>query len=67
MPGEWRGTRLNSRKDFPILVKFMFPREKLSIQVHPDDAYAAAHEQAAARAKRKCGTQFPRNLERGFF
>jgi len=47
MPGEWRGTRLNSRKDFPILVKFMFPREKLSIQVHPDDAYAAAHEQAA--------------------
>jgi mannose-6-phosphate isomerase len=47
MPGEWRGTRLNSRKDFPVLVKFMFPREKLSIQVHPDDAYAAAHEQAA--------------------
>jgi mannose-6-phosphate isomerase len=47
MPGEWRGTRLNSRKEFPILIKFMFPREKLSIQVHPDDAYAAAHEQAA--------------------
>jgi mannose-6-phosphate isomerase len=47
MPGEWRGTRLNSRKDFPLLVKFMFPREKLSIQVHPDDGYAAAHEQAA--------------------
>lgn len=47
MPGEWRGTRLNSCKDFPILVKFMFPREKLSIQVHPDDRYAAGHEQAA--------------------
>jgi mannose-6-phosphate isomerase len=47
MPQEWRGTRLNSSKDFPLLVKFMFPREKLSIQVHPDDAYAAAHEQAA--------------------
>jgi mannose-6-phosphate isomerase len=47
MPGEWRGTGLNSRTDFPILVKFMFPREKLSIQVHPDDRYAAAHEQAA--------------------
>jgi mannose-6-phosphate isomerase len=47
MPGEWRGTRLNSRKDYPLLVKFMFPQEKLSIQVHPDDAYAAAHEQAA--------------------
>jgi mannose-6-phosphate isomerase len=47
MPAEWRGTRLNSSKEFPLLVKFMFPQEKLSIQVHPDDAYAAAHEQAA--------------------
>jgi mannose-6-phosphate isomerase len=47
MPQEWRGTRLGSCKEFPILVKFMFPQEKLSIQVHPDDAYAAAHEQAA--------------------
>ncbi len=47
MPGEWRGTRLNSCNEFPILVKFMFPREKLSIQVHPNDAYAAAHEQAS--------------------
>jgi mannose-6-phosphate isomerase len=33
--------------DFPLLVKFIFPNDKLSIQVHPDDAYAAAHEQAA--------------------
>ena len=47
MPADWRGTRLMSCKDFPILVKFIFPRDKLSIQVHPDDAYAAAHEQAA--------------------
>ena len=47
MPAEWRGKRLASDKDFPLLVKFMFPQEKLSIQVHPDDAYAAAHEQAA--------------------
>jgi len=47
MPAEWRGKRLSSREDFPILVKFMFPQDKLSIQVHPDDAYAAAHEQAA--------------------
>lgn len=47
MPAEWRGARLAFRKDFPILVKFIFPQEKLSIQVHPDDAYAAAHEQAA--------------------
>ena len=47
MPREWRGTRLSARDDFPLLVKFMFPREKLSIQVHPDDAYAAVHEQVA--------------------
>jgi mannose-6-phosphate isomerase len=33
--------------DFPLLVKFIFPSDKLSIQVHPDDAYAAVHEQAA--------------------
>lgn len=28
---------------FPLLVKLLFPRQKLSLQVHPDDAYAAAH------------------------
>src|SRR5512140_44929 len=22
---------------FPLLIKFLFPREKLSVQVHPDD------------------------------
>lgn len=47
MPAEWRGTRLASAAQFPLLVKFIFPNDKLSIQVHPDDAYAAAHEQAA--------------------
>ena len=25
---------------FPLLVKFLFPAEKLSVQVHPDDAGA---------------------------
>ncbi|MGH9509743.1 MAG: type I phosphomannose isomerase catalytic subunit, partial [Terriglobales bacterium] len=25
---------------FPLLVKFLFPREKLSVQVHPDDETA---------------------------
>jgi mannose-6-phosphate isomerase len=47
MPAEWRGLRLVSCPDFPILVKFIFPNDKLSIQVHPDDAYARKHEQAA--------------------
>ena len=47
MPVEWRGSDLRQPCDFPLLVKFIFPMDKLSIQVHPDDAYAAAHEQAA--------------------
>ena len=48
MPPEWAGTK--SREPlgiFPLLVKFIFPEEKLSVQVHPDDAYASRHEQAA--------------------
>jgi mannose-6-phosphate isomerase len=47
MPAEWRGTQFATGDVFPLLVKFIFPTEKLSIQVHPNDAYAAAHEQAA--------------------
>ncbi len=47
MPAEWRGTRLGRCKDFPLLVKFLFPNDKLSIQVHPDDSYAGMHEQSA--------------------
>src|SRR5690242_4057159 len=47
MPPEWRGTRFSEPGNFPLLIKFIFPNDKLSIQVHPDDAYAAAHEQAA--------------------
>ncbi len=47
MPVEWRGTALDGFPEFPILVKFLFPNDKLSIQVHPDDSYAAKHEQAA--------------------
>ncbi|MGC1614011.1 MAG: type I phosphomannose isomerase catalytic subunit [Candidatus Acidiferrum sp.] len=47
MPAEWRGTKLASMPDFPLLVKFIFPADKLSIQVHPDDAYASVHEKAA--------------------
>ncbi|HKT46109.1 MAG TPA: type I phosphomannose isomerase catalytic subunit [Candidatus Acidoferrales bacterium] len=47
MPHEWRGAHAHAAPDFPLLVKFIFPMDKLSIQVHPDDAYAAAHEKAA--------------------
>jgi mannose-6-phosphate isomerase len=60
MPAEWAGWRLRpvrrsphqageggEHEDFPLLVKFIFPAEKLSIQVHPDDEYAQAHEAVA--------------------
>ena len=45
MPADWRGSDFSKPSDFPLLLKFIFPVDKLSIQVHPDDAYAAAHEQ----------------------
>jgi mannose-6-phosphate isomerase len=51
MPQEWAGTYFQSdattRAAFPLLVKFLFPADKLSVQVHPPDAYAQKHEAAA--------------------
>jgi mannose-6-phosphate isomerase len=43
----WRGSQFQNEGEFPLLLKFIFPTDKLSIQVHPGDAYAAAHEAAA--------------------
>jgi mannose-6-phosphate isomerase len=47
MPADWRGRRIAHLAEFPILIKFIFPDDKLSIQVHPGDSYAAQHEQKA--------------------
>ena len=47
MPVEWRGRRHASVAEFPVLIKFIFPNDKLSIQVHPGDAYASKYEQNA--------------------
>jgi mannose-6-phosphate isomerase len=47
MPPEWTGTPADRNGPFPLLVKFIFPEDKLSVQVHPADDYAARHEQAA--------------------
>src|SRR3984885_14377718 len=38
--------------EFPLLVKLLFPNEKLSVQVHPDDAQAQAAGEA--RGKTEC-------------
>jgi mannose-6-phosphate isomerase len=39
-------------EEFPLLVKMLFPAEKLSVQVHPDDAQAQAMGQP--RGKTEC-------------
>ena len=50
--------RSSADGEFPLLVKFIFPEEKLSVQVHPDDDYAARTSRPpAAAARRKCGTR----------
>ena len=36
---------------FPLLIKFLFPREKLSVQVHPDDEGAAQIGQACGKTE----------------
>jgi mannose-6-phosphate isomerase len=38
--------------EFPLLVKLLFPAEKLSVQVHPDDAWAQALGET--RGKTEC-------------
>jgi mannose-6-phosphate isomerase len=38
------GTVSGNADPFPLLVKFLEARENLSVQVHPDDSYARAHE-----------------------
>jgi len=38
--------------EFPLLIKLLFPHEKLSVQVHPDDALA--HSLGQPRGKTEC-------------
>ena len=64
--GAWAGKRLSELWDehrelfgglegdrFPLLVKINDARDNLSVQVHPDDAYAAEHENGSL-GKREC-------------
>lgn len=37
--------------DLPLLVKFVFTSDRLSVQVHPDDDYAAAHENSRGKTE----------------
>jgi mannose-6-phosphate isomerase class I len=47
------GNTNTSSKDFPLLVKIITAHDDLSIQVHPDDRYAAEHENGA-NGKTEC-------------
>jgi mannose-6-phosphate isomerase len=40
MKADWTGTAIDHSAGFPLLVKFLFSEENLSVQVHPDDEYA---------------------------
>ena len=37
--------------ELPLLVKFVFTSERLSVQVHPDDAFAVAHEKSLGKTE----------------
>ena len=41
---DFLGTHPNSADELPILIKFIDAKRDLSVQVHPTDTYAAAHE-----------------------
>jgi len=42
---------LTAGGNFPLLVKFLDARENLSVQVHPSQAYADAHDQAHLKSE----------------
>ena len=42
----------HSGEEFPLLIKILFPKEKLSVQVHPDDALAQHYGEP--RGKTEC-------------
>ena len=37
--------------DLPLLVKFVFTSDRLSVQVHPDDEFAARHEKSRGKTE----------------
>lgn len=41
---EFLGTHPRTEGELPILIKFIDAKQDLSVQVHPDDAYAKEHE-----------------------
>src|SRR3954469_1899354 len=48
---EFLGEAVADKSRFPLLLKFLFPKEKLSVQVHPDDDGARAAGQACGKTE----------------
>ncbi len=46
------GPSFAAEGEYPLLIKVLFPREKLSVQVHPDDALA--QQKGEPRGKTEC-------------
>lgn len=65
------GEAARDAQRFPLLLKFLFPHEKLSVQVHPDDAQALRVNQPWGKtecwyvAHAKPGAQIGLGLKRG--
>jgi mannose-6-phosphate isomerase len=51
-PDALLGPHRNEAGDYPLLVKILFPHEKLSVQVHPDDTLA--QQVGQPRGKTEC-------------
>ena len=51
-PDALLGPHRNEAGDYPLLVKILFPHDKLSVQVHPDDALA--QQSGEPRGKTEC-------------
>ncbi|MDR1292353.1 MAG: class I mannose-6-phosphate isomerase [Clostridiales Family XIII bacterium] len=50
-PGQESETGQTGGGEFPLIVKLIDAKEKLSVQVHPDDGYARAHEGGHGKAE----------------
>jgi mannose-6-phosphate isomerase len=65
------GTAARDPQRFPLLLKFLFPEEKLSVQVHPDDATAQSFGEPWGKtecwyvAQAKPGSQIALGLKPG--
>ncbi len=45
------GSAARESARFPLLTKFLFPRDKLSVQVHPDDDVASRHGEPCGKTE----------------